>query len=244
LKQYIADFEDIIDDSDDEDAIQYFDDLSSISSMIDDAKLIEFESNELFLTSLDELRNIEFITSSLANKAFEHRLISKDTTNALINESFDFTFISIIESRYDDREFKNILMNCDAARRSTTEIEQFTVLQRLNDSIQLDKSIVGSKIQFDIDSISIMSTTELNISLELMIFHIVEINTSFLLCLVDLNRLGIYFNNLINELMQKCPIIIILQIDMKNLSSIILLQTDMKIINHSVIRRYEHAFLL
>jgi hypothetical protein len=201
LKQYIADFEDIIDDSDDEDAIQYFDDFSVTSSLIDNAKLIEFESNELYLTSLDELRNIEFIISSFANKTFEHRLISKNIVNFLINESFDLTFISIIESRYDDREFKDILINCDAARRSTAEIEQFTVLQRLNDSIQLNKLIVESKIQFDIDSILIMSTIELNISLKLMIFHIIEINISFLLCLVDLNRLDVYFNNLINELM-------------------------------------------
>ncbi len=114
LKQYIADFEDIIiSDSDDEDATQYFDDLSSISddlssisSVIDDTKLIEFESNELFLTSLADLQNVEFInsslvtsslaiflTNSLANKTFEHRLISKNITNVLINESFDFTFI-------------------------------------------------------------------------------------------------------------------------------------------------------
>ncbi len=135
-------------------------------------------------------------------------------------------------------------MNCDAARRSTAEIDQFTVLQILNDSIKLDQSTVELKIQFDIDSISIMSTIELNTSLELMIFHIVEINTSFLLCLVDLNRLDVYFNNLINELMQKRLTIINLQIDMKNLSSITLIQTDMKIINHSIIRRYEHAFLL
>jgi hypothetical protein len=240
LKQYIVDFEDIIiNDSDDENATQYFDDLSSISddlssisSIIDEIKLIEFESNELFLTSFDELRNIEFIISSFANKTFEHRLISKDITNAFINELFDFIFtlISIIESRYDDREFKSILMNCDAARRSTTEIEQFTTLQRLNDSIELDNSIVESKIQFDIDSISIMNTIKLNISLEQLIFHIVEINTSFLLCLVDLDRLDVYFNNLTNELMQKR--IIILQIDMKNIN------------RFSIIRRYEHAFLL
>jgi hypothetical protein len=98
LKQYIADFEDIIiSDSDDEDATQYFDDLScisddlsSISSVIDDAKLIEFESNELFLTSFDELRNIEFIINLFANKTFEHRLILKtslmsSSTNSLIS---------------------------------------------------------------------------------------------------------------------------------------------------------------
>jgi hypothetical protein len=155
LKQYIADFENIIiSDSDDEDATQYFDDLSfifddlsSISSMIDDAKLIEFESNELFLTSFDSINNVEsvLIISLLADKAFKHRLISKNITNVSIDESFDFTFVSIIESRYDDREFKNILINCDAARRSTAEMRQFTVLQRLNDSIKLDKSTAKSK---------------------------------------------------------------------------------------------------
>ncbi len=204
LKQYIADFEEIIiSDSDDEDATQYFDDLSFTSSMIDEIKLIEFESNELFLTSLDELQNIKCIISSFADKTFKHRLTSKDIINALINESFDFTYVSIIESRYDDREFKSILIDCDIARRSTAEINQFTVLQRLNNSIRLEQSTIKSKIQFDIDSISIMSTIELNTSLKLMIFHIVEINTSFFLFLVDLNRLEVYFNNMTNELMQK-----------------------------------------
>ncbi len=230
LKQYIADFEDIIiSDSDDEDATQYFDDLNFISSVIDDAKLIELESNELFLTSFDELQNIEFVNSffvinslfnffisSFANKAFEHRLILKNITNVSVNESFDFIYISIIESRYDDREFKDILMNCDTTRRSTAEIDQFTALQKLNDSIKLNQSTVESKIQFDIDSISIMSTIELNISLEQLIFHIIKINTFFLLCLVDLNRLEVYFNNLTNELMQKCSII-------KNFSSAIII---------------------
>ncbi len=115
----------------------------------------------------------------------------------------------------------------------------------MNDTIQLNKSIVESKIQFDIDSISIMNTIELNISLKQLIFHIIKINTSFLFCLIDLNRFEVYFNNLINELMQKRLIIINLQIDMKNLSFIIVLQTDIKSVNRfSIIRRYEHAFLL
>jgi hypothetical protein len=260
LKQYIADYEST-NDSDDEDATQYFDDLSSISSMIDDAKLIEFESNELFWTSFDSINNAEFvfITSLLTDKTFEHRLIAKDEIT--IFEIFSYIYISTIESRYDDREFKRILINCDAARRSTVEIEQFTALQRLNDSVRLDQSTVESKIQFDIDSISIMSTTEINTSLEQLTFYIVEIDTSFLLCLADLNRLKVYFNNLTNELMQKpliilqtymknvsFKIIIILHNNMKNVSSIIILSIDMKKVDRnrrfSVIRRYEHAFLL
>ncbi len=54
---------------------------------------------------------------------------------------------------------------------------------------------------------------------EMIMFHIVEINISFLLCLNDLDRLDIYFNNLINEIVQHER-------------------------RHFVIRRYDHAFLL
>jgi hypothetical protein len=110
----------------------------------------------------------------------------------------------------------------------------------LNDSIKVNQSTVESKIQFDIDSISIMSMIELHTSLKQLIFHIIEINISFLLCLADLNRLEVYFNNLINELVQKCPIIN----DFLS-ATIIIFQSDMKNVNRfSIIRRYEHAFLL
>ncbi len=51
-----------------------------------------------------------------------------------------------------------------------------------------------------------------------------KINTSFLLCLNDFDRLNIYFNNLINQIVQYE------HINMKR--------------RHLVIRRYEHAFLL
>jgi hypothetical protein len=197
--------------------------------------LIEFESNELFLTSFDKLQNIEFVISLLTNQTFKHRLISKNCTIiiALINESFDFSFISIIDSRYDDHEFKNILMNCETADLSTNDIEQFKTLKRIsNNEVKLNTQTVESNIKFEIDSTSILSTVALNISLRLIIFHIVKVNISFLLFLIDLNRLKMYFNNLINEMIQK-----ILNITTN-------LQIDSKIRRHSIIRRYDHAFLL
>jgi hypothetical protein len=165
--------------------------------------LIEFESNELFLISFGELQNIEFeiTTSLLSNQAFKHRIISKNciTVTTSINESFDFSFISIIDSRYDDHEFKSILVNCGTADRSTEGIEQFKALQRISDVI-LNTKTAESSIKFDIDDTLILESTELNILLEIINFHIVEINISFLFCLNDLNRLSIYFNNLINEM--------------------------------------------
>ncbi len=226
LNQYIAKYESIINyDSNDEYAAQYFDELAISSVLeIDIIKLIEFESDELFLTSFDEFQDIESLTSALADKAFQHHLISKNIINTLINESFDFTYISITDSRYDDSEFKRILINCDAADRSTDDMKQFKALQRISNNLALNKKTIESSIKFEIDNTLILGFVELNISLEVITFHIVRMNISFLLCLDDLNRLNIYFNNLINQMIQHE------YISMKQ--------------RHFVIRRYEHAFLL
>jgi hypothetical protein len=220
LNQYIADYES---DSNDEYAAQYFDELAiSFVFEIDTIKLIEFESDKLFLTSFDEFRDIEFLISALVDKTFQHRLISIDITNAFINESFNY--ISITDSRYDDTEFKDILVNCDVADRSTEDMRQFKTLQRISNNLALNKKTVGSSIKFGIDNTLILKFVELNISLEIITFHVVEINISFLLCLNDFDRLDIYFNNLINQIVQYE------HINIKR--------------RHFVIRRYEHAFLL
>jgi hypothetical protein len=224
LNQYIADYESIIIDSNDEYAAQFFDELA-ISFEIDTIKLIEFESDELFLTSFGELklRNTESLTSSLADKAFQHRLISKNIINSFVNESFNYT--SITDSRYDDTEFKDILVNCDAADRSTENMSQFKALQRIsNDNVVLNKKTIESSIKFEIGNILTLRFVELDTSLEVITFHIVGMNISFLLCLNDFDRLGIYFNNLINQIVQHE-------------------HTSMEK-HHLVIRRYEHAFLL
>jgi hypothetical protein len=203
LNQYIANFENTY-DSGDEYASQFFEELAISSAFETDIiKLIEFETDELFLTSFDEFQDIEFLTNALANRAFQHRLISKNIINALINESFDFIYISITDSRYDDSEFKKILVDCDAADRSIEEIEQFKALQRIsNVAIALNEKTIDSSIKFEIDNTLTLEFIDLNISLEMITFHIVKINTSFLLCLNDFDRLDIYFNNLINEIVQ------------------------------------------
>jgi hypothetical protein len=198
-------------------AAQFFDGLA-ISLEIDTIKLIEFESDELFLTLFDEFQDIEFLINALANRAFQHRLISKNIINAFLNESFNY--ISIIDSRYDDIEFKDILVNCDAADRLTENMNQFKALQRIsNDNVVLNKKTIESSIKFEIDNTLILEFVDLNILLEMITFHIVKINISFLLCLNDFDRLDIYFNNLINEIVQHER-------------------------RHFVIRRYEHAFFL
>jgi hypothetical protein len=200
--------------------IQYFEKMTlSISASLN-ANLtnVDFDSDELFL-----VQDIEFITNTLSNKTFAHRLIAKDDTIEILIELISYSYITSSESRYDDREFKNLLINLNAARKSIERMRQFKTLQRVHD-VKLNKSD-RLLFKFEIEDIKSIDSIKLEISLEMIIFHIVETNISFLLSLVDLDRLRIYFNNLTNELIQ-------------NLS-----QTDLKN-RHSMIRRYGHAFLL
>ncbi len=148
----------------------------------------------------------------LANKTFRHRLISNDNIIALA-VSISYTFNVSIESRYDDREFKDLLIDHDAAIRLLKNIEQYTILKRLV-NIELNKNDV-SKFKFDIDNSLSIDSINLNISIDRIKFHIVLVNISFLLCLTDLDRLDVYFNNLINMLIEN-RYSIDLQIDMKS----------------------------
>ena len=59
----------------------------------------------------------------------------------------------------------------------------------------------------------------LKTSLGTMHFHIVNVNTPFLLCLKNMNRLKAVFDNIVNQIVQSNA-------------------------KHSIIRRYDHAFLL
>jgi hypothetical protein len=115
-------------------------------------------------------------------------------------------------------------MNCDVADQSTERMRQFKTLQRISNDLALNEKTIEWSIKFEIDNTLILGFIYLNTSLEMITFHIVKINTSFLLCLNDFDRLDIYFNNLINQIVQHK------HISMKK--------------HHLVIRRYEHAFLL
>ena len=124
-----------------------------------------------------------------------------------------YSFISSTNIRYDEFEFKELLIDFD------DEIEQLKTLQKII-SMKLDETTVESaNFVFDIDNTFSIDMINLNIFMRKIAFHIVRVNTSFLLYLVDMNKLDAFFNNLINQVVQTHR-------------------------SHSVIRRYDHAFLL
>ncbi len=100
--------------------IQYFEKMTLNTSASLNANFIsvDFESNELFL-----VQDIEFITSTLSNKIFAHRLISKDDIIEILIELISYSYITSSESRYDDREFKSLLIDSNAIRKSIEKMK-------------------------------------------------------------------------------------------------------------------------
>jgi hypothetical protein len=75
-------------------------------------------------------------------------------------------------------------------------------------------------VQFEIESTLSINSLTIDTSFELMKFHVIKTNTSFLLNLADMNRLKIYFNNV------------------ENILFMIIKNRDL-----SIIRRFDHDFL-
>ena len=177
--------------------------------------------SESFFTSFGELQNAEPTTTVqlLADKALEHRITFKDNTVAPVPPK-PYCYNMFTESRYDESEFKGLLIDSGAAIRSTGGIGQLKALQQIDRSITLDESTAGStSFVFGIGKSSSIGTVKLNTPMGIVIFYIIQVKTPFLLCLADMDRLGAYFNNITNRLVQaNC--------------------------SHPVICRYGHGFLL
>jgi hypothetical protein len=94
----------------------------------------------------------------------------------------------------------------------------------MNSTIDLNLSRTETvNVQFDIESASSIESLIIDISFEIMKFHVIKTNISFLLSFANMNRLKVYFYNVKNIL------IIIAQFEKSLLS---------------IIRRFGHEFLL
>jgi hypothetical protein len=275
LKQFITETE----DSQKDDFIaQFFEELSIDIDIafIDNISITDFvieeldsESKTYFIAvdSIDDSKTIAAIIIMLADKTFKHKLIFMNNITVSSN-SISYSYNVFIVSRYDDREFKDILIDHDVANHFSKDIEQFTILQRISKTfLTLNKKRIIS-FRFDIDEIFSIDTIDLKIFVDVITFHIVLVHISFLLCLADMNRLRLYFNNLTNMLIEEqsnerfqTQILMSPKSLIRNEDMIFDLQTDMKIEHHSIkmmsnfhtnmkkehhsmIRRYDHAFLL
>jgi hypothetical protein len=164
---------------------------------------------------------VENLASNLNNQALIHRLTTRlpsEPKDILKNDLID-NFTTRNTSRYNSHHFYKVVINTGASKYSTAGYRQFQALQRTN-SITLNKTTKGQvTVQFSIGSTSSIRSTTVKTPIKQVEFHIIHTKTPFLLSLADMDKLGVYFNNLTNSLVTSTRSIL-------------------------VIRRFGHSFLL
>ena len=164
---------------------------------------------------LEEAENfVTIIFTITSNQAHIHYL-------KLVNRSTYHVFTKFsAPTRYDFKQFYDILLDIEAARTSTSKYEQTqTYMREFNK--QLNIISVGSIIaHFGIGTATSIEKLTINSFIDRIDFYVMQTNISFLLCLQNMNKLNVYLNNLKD------------QIVLKNESTV------------PIVRFYEHPFLI
>jgi hypothetical protein len=126
----------------------------------------------------------------------------------------------IFYSRYDGNIFQGIMPNTSAAGISTADELQVRALQLKFPNITINLSIAGHKVKFDDNPEStFFGTVTVETPFKTIRFAVMLINTPFLLCLANMDRCGIYFNNINNTLVHNGK-------------------------EHFIVRKWEHSWFL
>ena len=111
------------------------------------------------------------------------------------------------------------MIDTETSRYSTIGYGQFLAYNKIIETAINSAKTETIHVKFDIESISFIKSIIITIFINQIEFYVIKIDTFFLLCLADFDRLNVYYNNINNTLIQKNPII-------------------------SIICRFEHSFLL
>ncbi|KAI6245385.1 hypothetical protein HI914_06590 [Erysiphe necator] len=140
--------------------------------------------------------NLHQTLSILHNQSIFHAVTKHD----IFKEKID-TKQNQIESRHSEREFQGIMPDSGAAGVSFAGEPQFLALQKIFPSIELDTSRAGKcNIRYGISNATSIGTVKVPTPLGSITFHVVPTNTPFLLCIQDMNKMGVKLDNLRNIL--------------------------------------------
>ncbi|KAF1968557.1 hypothetical protein BU23DRAFT_583217 [Bimuria novae-zelandiae CBS 107.79] len=109
-----------------------------------------------------------------------------------------------IPDQYARSVYQGILPNTGVANVSTIGREQYLALTREDLIVTIDISTAGkASIKFGKGSVTAsISTAQVSIEIRKINFEVLKAPTLFLLCLADIDRLNVYFNNTTDELVQ------------------------------------------
>jgi hypothetical protein len=107
----------------------------------------------------------------------------------------------IFYSRYDSNIFQGIMPDTGAAGISTAGEPQVKALQLKFPNVTMNSSTAGHKMKFGNNPKStFLETVAVETPFRTIRFAVMPTNTPFLLCLANMDRYGVYFNNINNTL--------------------------------------------
>jgi hypothetical protein len=155
----------------------------------------EEDQTEHFITSfgvLEPQRAFD-ITTNLANQSLAHALTHTDTA-ATATDSDPFMYTTT--SRYTSNVFYGIMIDTGASKKSTAGYGQYLAYKKVHDTTINTTKAGAINVQFGIGSTPSIGSIIVDMPVGQAEFHIVEADTPFLLCLKDMDTLGVYYNNL------------------------------------------------
>ena len=170
------------------------------------------ETFEVFFTLLGLVEKAEKMATNLANRSFSHFFITIgnispnyiNSANAACDTIDINLFAYIATNRYLFDKFYAIMIDTGASKHSIVSYGQFMAYTRDIKYTTIDISKVGAiYVQFGIGSILSMGFVFIQTPIGHIKFYIVKADTLSLLCLADMDRLGVYFNNIDNLLVMK-----------------------------------------
>ena len=190
MKQYIMDYEgdDDEDNNSDDEITDAFNAL--VIDMDPDTLLDEDDQATAYYTSYGEIEpdNVTTTASELANRAYSHAVTTIDTTTDAFPTNTDL-FAYNTTSHYTSTKFMGIIIDTKASKHSIAGYSQFLALQKI-DKVQLNESTRGTvSVQFGIGSTSSISSIKVATPIGTVEFHIVKVDTPFLLYLADMDNL-------------------------------------------------------
>ena len=159
------------------------------------------EENDQFFTDFGLINGTETI-AVLNDRSTLHAFTKADpfdeteaTSNQLLDETLTF------HSRYTSETFQGIMPDSGAAGVSTAGKPQVLALQRLDPTIKLDTIAAGlHTIRFGKGEVISQEIIIILTLINDIPFHVVLINTPFLLYINNIDRMGVKLDNLENML--------------------------------------------
>jgi hypothetical protein len=198
FRQYVTEYEGTEDDIINEAFQSIVIDSNDNEDDDNDETFDDIEESENVMTSLGQISsaNAEQFMSTLNDEAFIHSISHFPSPAREIKAEVLTTSES---KRYGPHRFFGIMIDTGASTKSTVGYDQYLAFN----SIQTTSIITNKekeKIKFGIGATSSIGSILVTSPIGTAEFHIVEADTPFLLCLADMDRLKVHFNNLKNLL--------------------------------------------